>query len=98
MHDEEKLLKAVLKHFELRPAAVAYRIISEFYFYDLAVSAEPGRKGIATALINVLREIAVSRRAAVIFVQADYGDDPSVALYTKLGVREDVMHFDISVD
>jgi hypothetical protein len=28
-------------------------------------------------------------------VQADYGDDPAVALYTKLGVREDVMHFDI---
>jgi aminoglycoside 3-N-acetyltransferase I len=28
-------------------------------------------------------------------VQADYGDDPAVALYTKLGVREDVMHFDL---
>lgn len=24
------------------------------------------------------------------------GDDPAVALYTKLGVREDVMHFDIA--
>ena len=23
------------------------------------------------------------------------GDDPAVALYTKLGVREDVMHFDL---
>jgi len=36
------------------------------------------------------------RGADVIFVQADYGDDAAVALYTKLGAREDVMHFDIS--
>ena len=34
----------------------------------------------------------------VVFVQADYGDDPAVALYTKLGTREDVMHFDIAVE
>jgi aminoglycoside 3-N-acetyltransferase I len=33
----------------------------------------------------------------VIYVQADYGDDPAIALYTKLGAREDVMHFDIAV-
>lgn len=32
------------------------------------------------------------------YVQADYGDEPAIALYTKLGVREDVMHFDIAVD
>jgi hypothetical protein len=25
-------------------------------------------------------------------------DDPVIALYTKLGVREDVLHFDIAVD
>jgi hypothetical protein len=31
-------------------------------------------------------------------VQADYGDDPAIALYTKLGEREDVMHFDIKVE
>jgi hypothetical protein len=29
------------------------------------------------------------------FVQADRGDDPAIALYSKLGVREDVLHFDI---
>jgi hypothetical protein len=42
-----------------------------------------------------LGEIARERGAWVIYVQADYGDDPAIALYTKLGVREDVMHFDI---
>jgi hypothetical protein len=31
----------------------------------------------------------------VIFVQADHVDAPAIALYTKLGVREDVLHFDI---
>jgi hypothetical protein len=33
----------------------------------------------------------------VIYVQADLGDDPAIALYTKLGVREDVLHFDIPI-
>jgi aminoglycoside 3-N-acetyltransferase I len=44
-----------------------------------------------------LRDIARRRGAWVIFVQADYGDEAAIALYTKLGEREDVMHFDISI-
>ena len=55
------------------------------------------REGIATALIQELKKIALARAAYVIFVQADIGDDPAIALYTKLGVREDVLHFDIAV-
>jgi aminoglycoside 3-N-acetyltransferase I len=70
---------------------------SEIYIYDLAVSEPHRRKGIATALIDHLREIARRRGAWVIYVQADYGDEPAIALYTKLGIREDVMHFDIDV-
>lgn len=68
---------------------------SEIYIYDLAVSAAHRREGIATALIEALKPIAAERGAYVIFVQADYGDDPAIALYTKLGIREDVLHFDI---
>jgi aminoglycoside 3-N-acetyltransferase I len=71
---------------------------SEIYIYDLAVAAAHRRAGIATALIRELRKIAKSRGAYVIFVQADLGDEPAIALYTKLGVREDVLHFDIAVD
>ena len=71
---------------------------SEIYIYDLAVLAEDRRRGIATALIEELREIAAARGAYVVFVQADYGDEPAIALYTKLGVREEVMHFGIAVD
>jgi aminoglycoside 3-N-acetyltransferase I len=68
---------------------------SEIYIYDLGVSADHRRQGIATGMIEELKRLATERGAYVIFVQADYGDDPAVALYTKLGVREDVMHFDI---
>lgn len=68
---------------------------SEIYLYDLAVNAAYRRRGIATALIAELQHIAAETGAWAVFVQADYGDDPAVALYTKLGVREDVMHFDL---
>lgn len=70
---------------------------SEIYIYDLAVAEEYRRLGAATGLIEALKGIASELGAYVIFVQADYGDDPAIALYTKLGTREDVMHFDIEV-
>jgi aminoglycoside 3-N-acetyltransferase I len=70
---------------------------SEIYIYDLAVLEAERRQGVATALITHLQNIGAVRGAYVIFVQADYGDDPAIALYTKLGIREDVMHFDIAV-
>lgn len=38
------------------------------------------------------------RGAYVIFVQADRGDEPAIALYTKLGVCTEVLHFDITID
>ncbi|MFZ5724316.1 MAG: AAC(3)-I family aminoglycoside N-acetyltransferase [Pseudomonadota bacterium] len=70
---------------------------SEIYIYDLAVSEGHRRKGIATALIEELKRAGAARSAYVIFVQADHGDDPAIALYTKMGIREDVLHFDIAV-
>lgn len=70
---------------------------SEVYIYDLAVDAAHRRQGIATALIDALQPLARQCGAWVIYVQADYGDEPAIALYTKLGPREDVMHFDLPV-
>lgn len=69
---------------------------SEIYLYDLAVLATHRRRGIATSLIAALQSIAAARGAWVVFVQADQGDDPAIALYTGLGTREDVLHFDIA--
>lgn len=73
---------------------------SEIYIYDLAVLAGHRRKGIATALIETLKKIAARQGAYVIYVQADTGEDDAaaIALYSKLGVREEVLHFDIAVD
>ncbi|MEJ8847251.1 AAC(3)-I family aminoglycoside N-acetyltransferase [Variovorax rhizosphaerae] len=70
----------------------------EIYIYDLAVHASFRRRGIATAMIEELKNAARARSAYVIYVQADHGDDAAIALYTKLGVREDVLHFDIPLD
>lgn len=70
----------------------------EFYIYDLAVAREHRRRGVATALLRRLQALAAERGYHVIYVQADLGDDPAVALYTRLGTREDVLHFDIAPD
>jgi aminoglycoside 3-N-acetyltransferase I len=70
---------------------------SEVYIYDLAVAEAHRRQGIATALIRQLMPIAAARGAHAVMVQADYGDDPAIALYSKLGRREEVLHFDILV-
>lgn len=73
---------------------------SEIYIYDLAVLQAHRREGIATAMIEKLKTIAAARGAYVIFVQADTDieDEPAIALYSKLGTREEVLHFDISVE
>ena len=70
---------------------------SEIYIYDLAVTAAHRRRGIATALIEQVKGIAAARSAWVVFIQADQDNAPAIALYGKLGTREDAVHFDIAV-
>ncbi len=70
---------------------------SEIYLYDLGVAEAWRRQGVATALIAALQEEGARIGAWVIFVQADYVDPPAIALYEKLGTREEVLHFDIAV-
>ena len=71
---------------------------SEIHIYDLAVDDAHRRKGIATGLIEELKSIAAARGAYLIFVQADQGDEPPIALYSKFGKREEIQHFDIAID
>jgi aminoglycoside 3-N-acetyltransferase I len=71
---------------------------SELYIYDLGVSMAYRRRGIATALIEEARRTARARGAWIVFVQAELGDDPAIALYSKFGSREDAVQFDIPVD
>ena len=69
----------------------------EIYIYDLAVAEAHRRRGIARSLVVELRRLANARGAYVIYVQADRGDAPAIALYESLGRREAVYHFDIDV-
>lgn len=70
---------------------------SEFYIYDLAVAESHRRRGVATALIGETRRIARARGGWIVMVQGDQADAPAIALYDKLGKREEVLHFDIPV-
>ncbi len=103
LRSETFLALAALQEGEVVGGLAAYELRkfeqerSEIYIYDLAVAREHRRRGIATALISELARIARARGAWVIFVQADLGDEAAIALYTKLGRREDVLHFDIPV-
>jgi aminoglycoside 3-N-acetyltransferase I len=88
---------------EMAGAIAAYELVkfeaerSEVYIYDLAVIERFRRRGVATALIEEVKSIALDKGAWVVFVQADPPDEPAVALYDKLGTREEVLHFDISL-
>jgi aminoglycoside 3-N-acetyltransferase I len=102
--DERCITVVAMDGDEVTGGLVAYELVKfeqerkEFYIYDLAVTEAHRRRGIATGLIVTLKAIARARGAYVIYVQADRGDDAAIALYEKLGVREDVLHFDIDPD
>jgi aminoglycoside 3-N-acetyltransferase I len=68
---------------------------SEIYVYDLAVASQHRRCGVATQLLGELQVIGKLYRCWCIYVQADYGDEPAIALYTKLGSGQAVLHFDL---
>ena len=79
-----------------RGSVVGGLVAYELDIYDIAVAEQFRRQGLATRLIGYLCEIAKDRGADVVYVQADQDDPPAIALYTKLGKREDVLHFDIT--
>lgn len=97
---------AAIKNNEVVGGLTAYELRkfeqerSEIFIYDLAVASAHRREGIATALIEKLKEIAAERGVYVVIVEAETNieDEPAIALYTKLGERKDVLHFDIAID
>ncbi|MHA7820299.1 MAG: GNAT family N-acetyltransferase [Erythrobacter sp.] len=71
---------------------------AELYIYDLAVLEEYRRKGVASAMIAQVRQIARDEGAWTVFVQADTipEDEPARALYRSLASEEiTALHFDI---
>lgn len=103
LYDETFIAVAALQGDEVIGALAAYQLRkfeqrrSEVYIYDLAVAEEHRRRGVATAMIREVQMLAAERGGWVVYVQADYVDEPAVALYTKLGTREEVLHFDLPV-
>lgn len=99
---EHFIAVAATVHGEIAGGLAAYQLDKfeqdrrEIYIYDLAVDESHRRRGIATAMINALRDEAVRRDAYVIFVQADLVDAPAIALYESLGTKETAHHFDIA--
>ncbi|GGH06586.1 hypothetical protein GCM10007420_23960 [Glycocaulis albus] len=100
--DPNFIALAALEDGKLVGALAAYVLVkyeqerSEIYIYDLAVDEARRREGLGEALVNETRRIAHDMGAWVVYVQADYVDPPAVALYTKLGAREEVLHFDMA--
>lgn len=98
--DRHTIVLVALVEADVAGGLVAYELRkleqgrSEIYIYDLAVGAGLRRRGIASALLERLCRIAVERGASAVFGQADYVDAAAIALYEKLGVREEVLHFD----
>ncbi|MBP1464427.1 AAC(3)-I family aminoglycoside N-acetyltransferase [Candidatus Chloroploca sp. M-50] len=106
LSDDTFIALAAVKNGAVIGGLVAYELRkfeqarSELYIYDLAVAAAHRRAGVATTLIHALQAIAATRGITVIFVQADTtpDDEAALALYSKLGTREDVVHFDLGFD
>ena len=94
---------AATKHGGVIGGLVAYELQkfeqerTEIYIYDIAVAEAHRRQGVATALIGELKTLAAARNAYTVYVQADPADAPAIALYSRLGRRADVLHFDIGV-
>ncbi|MEL6877750.1 MAG: GNAT family N-acetyltransferase [Pseudomonadota bacterium] len=75
------------------------QVRTELYIYDLAVREQARRRGIATAMIEEMRQIARDYGAWTVFVQADVfeEDEPARSLYRKLASDETMAHhFDIA--
>lgn len=93
-HDDNIVLVAV-ENGKVLGGLVAYvlrkfeRDRSEVYLYDLAVDDEQQRRGIGTALVRRLQEVAGELGAYIVFVQADEGED-AVEFYRSLKPTEDL--------
>lgn len=93
--EEEGMIVGALAGYQLRKFEQAR---SEIFIYDLAVSSDHRRRGIASAMIEETRRIARECGAWTVFVQADVfdEDEPARQLYRKFA-REEIKahHFDI---
>jgi aminoglycoside 3-N-acetyltransferase I len=74
-----------------------YKAESEFFIYDLAVDPSHQRLGIATRLLEKIKEICYLRQINSIFVDAHSEDHEAIRFYESLGhgQGEEVTQFTI---
>jgi hypothetical protein len=69
-------------------------IVIEDSIFPQVLNSE--RKGLVVLTLTCFTYRQLTR-ADVIFVQADLGDGPAIALYESLGTKETAHHFEIDV-
>ena len=69
----------------------------EIYIHGMAVERAHRCRGITNRLVPRLQSLAGKMGIHVLFVQADHGNDPSIALYSTWSITEEFLHFYIPV-
>ena len=62
---------------------------TEMFVYELGVAPAARRRGVATALLDALREIARSRSCYGMWVAVDADDEVALATYARAGARDE---------
>ena len=62
---------------------------TEMFVYELGVDPGARRRGVATALLAQLRQLAASRGCHGMWVAVDVDNEPALATYARAGARDD---------
>src|SRR6185503_1042 len=65
------------------------RPIREMFLYEIAVTPEFRQVGVATALINMLKEISVEKGMEEMYVGTSTRNEAAMALYTSTGGEQE---------
>ncbi len=72
---------------------------SEMYLFELGVKKTHRRKGVATALIDALKEICREKKIGVMFLEAWADNTPALKLYERTGGEgKETVEFTYSLD
>lgn len=66
-----------------------YESITEMFLYEIGVSAEARKQGVATALINELKTICAARHIETIFTGTEADNTAAKKLYLSTGADEE---------
>ncbi len=93
---EEQKTKKVIGGLRAYILSSVYYASSEMYLYDLGVNPKFQRQGIATQLMENIKEYSKSLVYKELFVQADIEDLYTIDFYKKTGEQAaDVIHFSV---